>query len=153
MLADTAVNAKELFAPFKPDICGIMAEASKMILQEPEDPDKWGYLVLFKERTAQFYEGMIQGQLDAGNAKGIIEYIPGIVQFVLAASHDRFSPSQSLHITCIGIIGDLANGYRSQIRELLMVPQVMTYLSIHKASNNVRIREVANWAFNLVNSL
>ena len=71
----------------------------------------------------------------------------------MTVTQDKFAPRVSIHISAIGIIGDLAYAFRQKVREMLRVPPVFNYLQRFRTHNNLKLRELANWSFNLVNSI
>lgn len=155
-LADIASNTKSFFNKYAAQTLNLIDSASTMSLQEVDkmnDPDLAEYLRNLREAIAQFYENFVQGQLTGGNQEELLNHVPGIIRYILQVSADRHRPSATVHITCIGLIGDLANAYRQRVRELLKVAQVTAYLQLYRTSNNTKLREVANWSFNLLSSV
>lgn len=153
-LADVVSACKESTGPYCEDILLLIQEAaaaSMTIVKEEENSDLFEYFKELREAIIEFYENLIQGFSQLPEAT--FGYVPGIVNYVMTISQDKYRPKPIIHRCAIGILGDLAKIYGSRLRDLLRVPAVLTYVSRYRTSNNLKIREIANWAFGLLNTI
>ena len=153
-LADVVSSCKETTAPFLNDVLALIQEAanaSMNVVKEEENPDVYEYFKDLREAVVEFYENLVQGL--AQQADALFPYVAFIVSYVLTISQDKYRPKPIVHRCTIGIFGDLCKIYGSKIRDLLRVPGVLNYVQRYRTSNNLRIREIANWSFNLINAI
>lgn len=153
-LADIVSNCKESTGPYINDILVLIQEAasaSTSIVKEEDNPDVYEYFRDLREAVIEFYENLVQGF--SLQAEVLFNYVPVVVNYILTISQDKYRPKPIIHRCTIGIIGDLCKIYGSQVRDLLRTNPVLSYIQRYRTSNNLRIREIANWTFNLVNTI
>ena len=120
-------------------------------VKQSENPNMFEYFRNMREAIILFYEGFVQGLINSGKVEVLELYVTGILTYLMTVTQDEFAPSVSIHISVIGIIGDLANVFGQKVREMFRVTFVFDYLQRFRTHNNLKIRELANWSFNLVN--
>lgn len=155
-LADLASHTKDNFIPYLPQVLEFIesaANASVQDVRQASNPELFDYLKELREAILEFYVGLLQGLNESGKADLILGNIPNVVQYALLATQDQFKPNNNIHLCALGLIGDVASAYKSKVKQMLAVPQVYTYLQRFRSSNNTKMREVSNWAFNIVTSI
>ena len=153
-LADVVSNCKESTIPFINDVLTLIQEAANAsvnVVKEEENVDLFEYLKDLREAIIEFYENLVQGF--SQQAEVMFPFVPTITSYVLTISLDKYRPKPIIHRCCIGIIGDLCKIYSSRVRDLLRISSVLTYVQRYRTSNNLKIRELANWTFNLLNTI
>ena len=152
-LADVVSNCKESTVPYLNDVLALIDEAAVASISnyEGDDADLADYFRQLREAVIEFYENLVQGLMS--QAGSLYAYVPNIVAYVMTASLDKFKPKLNIHGSAIGIIGDLCKIYGKSIDYLVKTQAVMVYVQKFRISNNFKIRELANWAFGLLNHI
>ena len=152
-LADVVSNCKESTAPYLNDVLALIHEAAAASISSynEEDPDLADYFRMLREAIVEFYENLVQGLMS--QADSLLPYVPNIVAYVMTASLDKFKPKANVHRCAIGIIGDLCKIYGKSVKDLVKTQSVLSYVQRFRISNNLKIRELANWTFGLLNSI
>ena len=151
-LADIASNSRGEFGNYMQEVLPLVFQAADASLQVAEDDiDMFDFLRDLRESVMEFFEGLIQGMEAGGQLQALQPHIKNIVTYSLTVTQDTYKPRIAIHRTVIGVIGDIAKAFSSQVKEIVKTPQVLTYLQRFRASNNMKLREITNWAFNIVN--
>lgn len=152
-LADVVSNCKESTAPYLNEVLALIHEAANasIAIVKEDDTDLAEYLRQLREAIVEFYENLVQGLM--AEADALLAYAPNIVGYVLTVSQDKYRPRHGVHRCSIGIIGDLCKTYGTRARDIVKTQAVLMYVQRFRTSNNLKIRELANWAFGLLNSI
>ena len=153
-LADVASNCKESTTPFMNDVLTLIQEAANASLntiKEEDNSDLYEYLKSLREAIAEFYENLVQGFSQQSDT--LFGYVPTVINYILTVSQDKYRPKPIIHRCTIGIIGDLCKIYGSRVRDSLRISSVLSYVQRYRTSNNLKIRELANWTFSLLNTI
>ena len=152
-LADVVSNCKESTAPYLNDVLALIHEAANASISnlKEDDPDLADYFRQLREAIIEFYENLVQGLMS--QADSLFTYVPNIVAYVMTVSLDKFRPKPNIHRCAIGIIGDLCKIYGKNAKDLVKTQPILIYVQRFRISNNLKIRELANWTFGLLNSI
>jgi importin subunit beta-1 len=152
-LSDVVSNCKESTSGYLNDVLALIHEAAAASISQDKDDesDLSEYLRQLREAIIEFYENLVQGMMV--QADSLLSYVPNIVAYILTVTQDKFRPKPSIHRCAIGIIGDLCKTYGKSVSELVKTQPVLNYIHRYKVSNNLKIRELANWTSGLLNSI
>lgn len=153
-LADVVSNCKESTGPYLNEILALIHEAataSIVVVVKEDDIDMFEYLSKLREAIIEFYENLVQGLMSESEA--LLSYAPHIMGYAMTVSMDKYRPKYPVHRSCIGIIGDLCKTYGTRARDIVKTQAVLMYVQRFRTSNNVKIKELANWASGLLNSI
>jgi len=148
-LADLASNSGSAFLDFLPSVWTYIdqaAVASASPVQESDNPDLWEYLIELRESILQFYVGLLQGLSEAKLADQVIAHVPKIVDFALFATQDNLRPTVDMHITALGLLGDIAVAYGEHVRPIVQAPLVLQFVEKMRAMQDTRVREIVDFA-------
>lgn len=155
-LADLVCNARGAFVTYIPSVLSFItsaAQASSQPIDDTKDPDMAEYMIRLREVIMQFYVSCLQGLNEAGQADVILNEFPQIVNYAMHITQETFKPSQDLHLSSCGVIGDGVVAYKGRVKQFVTGPQVVGYLNRQASSPAQRVREVAMWAIKIVTGL
>lgn len=148
-LGDFASHTKKLFLEYLPNVIRIIegaANASVQAVNESENPDLFEYLADLREVILEFYVGLLEGLVEAGNKDILLSNLQSIVNYLMMTVNDGYKPSKNHHTNALGLLGDLAKAYGQGILQILRTPGINLYLNKHKNSTDSTLRELANYA-------
>ena len=155
-LADLAGHTKGSFLEYLNQVMTIIGSAANASLQtvsEEENPDLFDYLAELREAILEFYVGLLQGLIESRQQQLIFQTVPNIVEYTIIAVQDQFKPSENMHMSGIGLFGDIASAYGSQVSSVLKTPRVVTYISNYTNHPEVEIRRIAQYSQAQINKI
>ena len=147
-LGDLATCTQAAFLPYLPPLMTYMASAAAASLQVvlPEsDLDLFECLQELREAVVDFFASVVQGLTEAGQTNALVADLGSIVAFAGKVICEDYSPTESMHVAVLGLLGDLALAYGPQVRALLTSPDILQYVCTQESSTDPKLRSVAKW--------
>ena len=116
-----------------------------------DDDDLIEYVNLLREGILEAYTGLVQGLKDGNRSDLILPYVDGILGFLEMLAGDRRNDYENEVLSrAVGLVGDIASSFGSQIKDQIQQPYVQKILAEGHASGDATIVETVEWASNVV---
>lgn len=154
-LADLASSTRQEFLKYVAQVLAFIEGAANLSVNEfqSNNPDLNEYLLQLREAILEFYVGLLQGLSEMNQIDTIFLKIPNIIQYTILVTCEKYNPSYALHNSALGLLGDIAYAYKRRVAEHLRNPNVNTYLIKFKASADPKLREIAIYSYDQINSI
>ena len=116
-----------------------------------DDDDLIEYVNLLREGILEAYTGLVQGLKDGNRSDLLLPYVDGILGFLEMLAGDRRNDYENEVLSrAVGLVGDIASSFGSQIKDQIQQPYVQKILAEGHASGDATIVETVEWASNVV---
>lgn len=150
-IGDIATGVGAAFVKYLPPTMGLFAQAGT-ITCDSEDFDEVDFVCQLRESLLEAYICIVQGLKDDQEAVGVLSsYVEQIMRFVQAVGSDSQRTDIMIR-AAIGLIGDLTDTYKGQLRPILVNPWVTQLIDVG-GDVSESTRSVANWTQSLVRSV
>lgn len=147
-LADFASHNTLDIIPLFSDIFKFIQGAARMSLDPNVDinsSDVFEFFLQLRESIMSFYVGVIQGLHDIHQEEMILGYIPNIIEYSLSVVQEIYKPTHDIHVSSIGIIGDISAYYGSGFTHLIRTTNVSAYLSTVARFDSRAIKDILTY--------
>ncbi|ORY97378.1 armadillo-type protein [Syncephalastrum racemosum] len=148
---DIALAIGTKFEPYVEVVMMVLQQASGL----RADKDNYEYIEYINtitESTVEAYVGMVQGMAGTDKSQVLFPYMDGIFQYLAVLAMDVLHRSESLTRAMVGLLGDLADTYGSQIKAQLSQPWILQLLREARTSRHYgsSTKETARWTKEMV---
>ena len=151
-IGDIATGVGAAFVKYLPSTMGLFAQAGAITTVDEEDFDEVDFVCQLRESLLEAYICIVQGLKDDQEAVGVLSsYVEQIMRFVQATGSDP-QRTDIMVRAAIGLVGDLTDTYKGQLRPMLASPWVAQLINVGSEVSE-STRSVANWTQSLVRSV
>ncbi|KAG2226727.1 hypothetical protein INT45_001074, partial [Circinella minor] len=143
---DVALAIGEKFEPYLDVVMMVLQQAGSM-RAEKDNFEMIDYVNTLHEGNVEAYVGIVQGFSGSQRAGVLLSYMQGVFHFMNALAVDP-NRSDSLTRALIGLLGDLADAFGGQIKQLLQADWIPLLLREARTSRHygTSTKETARWA-------
>jgi hypothetical protein len=147
--ADVALSIRGKFSPYLKEVLLIYKYAYETKIKEIKSSSK---IICLKESILEGYIGIIQGSRHSTNFESFKNYIPGLVTFIVQSYFDKHG-SENLKKFCIGIIGDLGQTFKSNVKNSFDTLAIKSIINNELKSSNVERKKTALWTKDILSKI
>jgi len=149
-IGDLAITTKDSFEPYLKDTLDMLASASSIALQPPndDDPDLQEYIEELCECLIESYAEILY----SSDSLLLQEYLADIFKFVAVLSSNTNKLKLSLTRSICGLIGDLAKKYKGRIKNYLSALNVDEMIKVLRSSTEPEYAKLASWVASTVSN-
>ena len=148
-LSDFASHTCNEFSKYFTNIFTYIDSASGLSLDlslENNNPDMHELLLDLRESIISFYIGVLQGANDLPKIDTINGYLPKFVDYGMFIVSNDYKPNANIVMSVLGMIGDIANYYKSKAAPFLKTSRIESFVSLHTNSSDGSVAEMAGYA-------
>lgn len=143
-LGDLAGATQERFIEYLPMVLRYLDTAAGVSLQETQDIDVDFSLSELRECILQFYIGLVQG-LASCKKQEVVKYkMAQLIKFISLVINEKYSPSQSMHMSALGLIGDIIETYKEPKMVFELIPYAKKF-----SHGNEDLHSISKWILGL----
>eukprot|EP00428_Durinskia_dybowskii_P064152 CAMPEP_0170368380 /NCGR_PEP_ID=MMETSP0117_2-20130122/7427_1 /TAXON_ID=400756 /ORGANISM="Durinskia baltica, Strain CSIRO CS-38" /LENGTH=852 /DNA_ID=CAMNT_0010623045 /DNA_START=84 /DNA_END=2642 /DNA_ORIENTATION=+ len=151
LFADIAMAVEGDFDRYAAIILNILKQAGEVNINS-NDEDLVEYINTLRNSILEAYTGILQGLKEANKQDTILPFVEGMVEFLHRSAADENRTNEVLK-SCVGLLGDMGQTFGVKMQALYQMPFVPLLIQQASQSDEEDIREIAQWAQSMVQSV